>query len=276
MSDAANEFLIHGTAHTKVEQSYGFRVPGYLIVGPRMACTRLAELDALASADLFACLARAESLVTELLQPERVYVARFGEENPQVHFHVFPRTARIEHAYLADVPDGKPYSGARIVDWTWRHHASLGHTDDEVRDFVRRAREWWGTPSPQLERIDHVQLAMPAGQEEQARQFYCGLLGLTEVPKPASLAARGGAWFEHGDLHVHLGVDPEFRGAKKAHPAFQVTGLASFSARLRQAGAPVTEDDLLPGFARLFVHDPFGNRIELLEPLDERDSPREQ
>ena len=113
--------------------------------------------------------------------------------------------------------------------------------------------------------IDHVQLAMPAGGEDKARAFYAGLLDLPEVPKPAELAGRGGCWFEAGALRVHLGVDPDFRAARKAHPAFVVDDLASLSAALAEAGHPVTPDSPLGGRPRGFVADPFGNRIELID-----------
>lgn len=114
--------------------------------------------------------------------------------------------------------------------------------------------------------IDHVQLAMPVGQEDGARAFYCGVLGLTEEPKPANLRARGGVWFRGGDLRLHLGVDPDFRAARKAHPALLVRGLAAIAARCAEAGwVPVT-DEPLEGYDRCYVFDPFGNRIELLEP----------
>lgn len=114
--------------------------------------------------------------------------------------------------------------------------------------------------------IDHVQLAMPAGGEEAARRFYAGLLGLPERPKPAALAARGGAWFERDDVRIHLGVDADFRPARKAHPALQVRGLDRLVARLRGAGVEVS-DEPMPGHRRVYVADPFGNRLELLEPL---------
>ena len=121
----------------------------------------------------------------------------------------------------------------------------------------------------QLVRIDHVQLAMPAGQEERAREFYAGLLGLPEVAKPASLAASGGAWFENAEVHVHLGVDPDFQPAKKAHPAFRVRDLGAWKQRLREAGVDLKPDDRLPGFARFFASDPFGNRLEFLESVSD-------
>jgi catechol 2,3-dioxygenase-like lactoylglutathione lyase family enzyme len=114
--------------------------------------------------------------------------------------------------------------------------------------------------------LDHVQLAMPPGQEEAARAFYGGVLGLLEEAKPANLAARGGVWFRSGALRVHLGVDSDFRAARKAHPAFLVRGLAELAARCSAAGFHPVTDEPLDGFDRFYVFDPFGNRIELLEP----------
>lgn len=113
--------------------------------------------------------------------------------------------------------------------------------------------------------IDHVQLAMPAGEESRARRFYADLLGVPEVPKPAHLAVRGGAWFEKGSVKIHLGVDPVFRPAQKAHPGLLVTGLTDLLAALRAAGHDVTEGEPLDGYAHAYVNDPFGNRLELLE-----------
>jgi catechol 2,3-dioxygenase-like lactoylglutathione lyase family enzyme len=113
--------------------------------------------------------------------------------------------------------------------------------------------------------IDHVQLAMPAGGEEQARTFYAGLLGIPEVPKPADRVARGGAWFETGGVRLHLGVESDFRPARKAHPALVVRDLPALVRRLLAAGVSVTEEHN-PGDDRAYVSDPFGNRIELLEP----------
>jgi len=113
--------------------------------------------------------------------------------------------------------------------------------------------------------IDHVQLAMPAGQEAAAREFYSGVLGIPEVQKPATLAQRGGVWFEEDAVKVHLGVDPDFRPARKAHPALLVRGLQALAQRLRDAGVEVVDDDLLPGRDRVYVTDPFGNRLELVD-----------
>ena len=117
----------------------------------------------------------------------------------------------------------------------------------------------------QIVAIDHVQLAMPPGMEHVARAFYDGLLGIPEVPKPVNLAKRGGAWFERGSLKIHLGVEADFRPARKAHPALLVNDLAALIVQLKGHGANVIEDDPLEGYWRVYVADPFGNRIELME-----------
>jgi catechol 2,3-dioxygenase-like lactoylglutathione lyase family enzyme len=112
--------------------------------------------------------------------------------------------------------------------------------------------------------IHHVQLAMPAGQEDIAREFYVGVLGLREVAKPDAMQGRGGCWFEAGEARVHLGVESAFVAAAKAHPAFLVD-LDAMVARLAEAGIETKPDEDYPGFRRVYVSDPFGNRIELLE-----------
>jgi catechol 2,3-dioxygenase-like lactoylglutathione lyase family enzyme len=114
--------------------------------------------------------------------------------------------------------------------------------------------------------LDHVQLAMPAGGEDQARGFYCDVLGLTEVPKPANLAGRGGVWLAAGTLKLHLGVEAEFRPARKAHPALLVANLPALLEACERAGCPATVDEPLEGYSRAYLSDPFGNRIEVLEP----------
>src|SRR5450755_548463 len=99
-----------------------------------------------------------------------------------------------------------------------------------------------------VQRLDHVQLAMPPGGEGRAREFYQGVLGIPEVPKPPDMAKRGGCWFESGELKVHLGVEPEFRPARKAHPAFIFSELVALVAQFRSAGSAVTEDHSLQGY----------------------------
>jgi catechol 2,3-dioxygenase-like lactoylglutathione lyase family enzyme len=112
--------------------------------------------------------------------------------------------------------------------------------------------------------IDHVQLAMPPGGEQTARLFYATALGMVEIPKPTELAKRGGCWFESGGIRVHLGVDSDFHPARKAHPALRCRDYDGLTARLQRAGIDVIAADDIPGLTRCHIHDPFGNRIELI------------
>ncbi|TMF88655.1 MAG: glyoxalase [Chloroflexi bacterium] len=114
--------------------------------------------------------------------------------------------------------------------------------------------------------LDHVQLPIRPGGEELAREFWHGLLGLDEVAKPSSLAARGGVWFQCGPQQIHCGVEAEFTPGRR-HPALLVEDLAAVRAALSKAGRPVREEPEIPGYRRLFTDDPFGNRIELMELL---------
>ncbi|MEV6738516.1 VOC family protein [Streptomyces sp. NPDC051104] len=118
-----------------------------------------------------------------------------------------------------------------------------------------------------LTAVDHVQLAAPPGSEDLLRAYYVDVLGMTEIPKPPVLAARGGCWFQAGTVQLHLGIEEDFRPAKKAHPGLRVTGIEAYAARLAQRGAPVTWDHDLPGHRRFYSEDPVGNRLEFLEPL---------
>jgi catechol 2,3-dioxygenase-like lactoylglutathione lyase family enzyme len=111
--------------------------------------------------------------------------------------------------------------------------------------------------------IDHVQVAAPLGCEAAARAFYGGLLGLAEVPKPEALAARGGCWFRAGAQELHVGVEESFTPARKAHPGLIADALATLADRLDAAGHEVSFDDAIPGAKRLYVADPFGNRLEI-------------
>jgi catechol 2,3-dioxygenase-like lactoylglutathione lyase family enzyme len=115
--------------------------------------------------------------------------------------------------------------------------------------------------------VHHVQLTMPPGREEAAERFYAGVLGMEPAPKPEHLAARGGRWFRGAGLELHLGVDDGFHPSAKAHPALRVEGLRELRAALREAGADVTEDTRLEGHDRCYVHDPFDNRLELIEEI---------
>lgn len=113
--------------------------------------------------------------------------------------------------------------------------------------------------------IDHVQLAMPVGGEDLARAFYSGVLGLAEIDKPAILAVRGGAWFQCGAAQLHLGADPDFSAARKAHPALLVRDFPAFARQLSAQGVALKPEDTIGGRQRATVSDPFGNRVELIE-----------
>ncbi|WP_445527207.1 VOC family protein [Streptomyces cyslabdanicus] len=118
-----------------------------------------------------------------------------------------------------------------------------------------------------LAALDHVQLAAPPGSEDALRAYYAGVLGMTEIPKPPVLAARGGCWFQAGSVQLHLGIERDFRPARKAHPGLRVTAIEAFAARLAAHGAQVVWDDNLPGHRRFYSEDPVGNRLEFLEAV---------
>jgi catechol 2,3-dioxygenase-like lactoylglutathione lyase family enzyme len=123
-------------------------------------------------------------------------------------------------------------------------------------------------PAPHYLGFEHVLLAMPDGEERRAREFYVDVLGLTEIVRPESLGGRGGGWFRAGTVMVHLGVEPEFHAARMAHPAILVDSLETFVARCESRGCPIEPAVKLPGFERVHVYDPFGNRLEFMERVD--------
>jgi catechol 2,3-dioxygenase-like lactoylglutathione lyase family enzyme len=118
-----------------------------------------------------------------------------------------------------------------------------------------------------IQRIEHAQLAMPRGEEDKARAFYEGVLGLPEVPKPQELAKRGGCWFEAEKVKLHLGVEDDFRAAKKAHVALLVDDLDGVLNKAREAGCEVIDPELFQMWRQAYVFDLFGNRLELLEAV---------
>lgn len=117
--------------------------------------------------------------------------------------------------------------------------------------------------------LDHIQLAMPKGQEKAAEDFYCAILGFERVPKPPHLELRGGCWFHSKGVKLHLGVDIKFVPARKAHPAFIVTSLQEVRSRLEVAGIEIVWDTQISGFERFYVSDPFGNRLEFMMPEEQ-------
>ncbi|MFF0741001.1 VOC family protein [Streptomyces sp. NPDC004111] len=120
-----------------------------------------------------------------------------------------------------------------------------------------------------IDALDHVQLAAPPGSEDALRTYYTDVLGMREIPKPPVLAARGGCWFEAGGVQLHLGVEADFRPAKKAHPGIRVTAIEAYAHRLASHGAEVVWDDNLPGHKRFYSTDPVGNRLEFLQRTDD-------
>ncbi|KKK36526.1 glyoxalase [Mesobacillus campisalis] len=116
-----------------------------------------------------------------------------------------------------------------------------------------------------LKELDHVQLAAPPGSEDLSRNFYGELLGMKEVEKPESLKKRGGVWFQFGSSQLHIGIEEPFTPARKAHPALVIENLDELKLHLKANQVPFKEDSLLPGADRIYVDDPFGNRLEMLE-----------
>ena len=128
-----------------------------------------------------------------------------------------------------------------------------------------------------ITRLHHLQISVPVGAEDAARAFYCGVLGLTEIEKPAALKGRGGLWLQLGDLQLHIGVeDGVERAATRAHLAYEVDDLAALRERLAAHNLAVLESVAIPGYARFETRDPFGNRIEFIQPLRAPDLLREQ
>lgn len=115
-----------------------------------------------------------------------------------------------------------------------------------------------------LTRLDHILLAIPPGSEDRCRPFYVGLLEMTEQTKPATLAARGGLWLRSGSVEIHLGVEKDFRAARKAHPALRVSDLDILAHRLTEAGYDLKWDEDIEEVRRFFVFDPVGNRLEFI------------
>ncbi|MHB8596123.1 MAG: VOC family protein [Ktedonobacteraceae bacterium] len=118
-------------------------------------------------------------------------------------------------------------------------------------------------------RLHHAQITVPRGMEEQGREFYCGLLGLAEIEKPAALRERGGFWLQVGDRQVHVGTeDGVQREATKAHIAYEVDDIATWRTRLEEYGITILEAVPLPGLERFEIRDPFGNRVEFTQVME--------
>jgi catechol 2,3-dioxygenase-like lactoylglutathione lyase family enzyme len=121
---------------------------------------------------------------------------------------------------------------------------------------------------PAILGVDHVQITVPTGKEEEAREFYCGLLRLAETEKPAALKARGGFWLTVGDRQVHVGIEEGVnRHTTKAHVAYAVNSLEEWRTRLAANGIKVEKGIPIPGYVRFEFRDPFGNRVEMIQPI---------
>lgn len=117
-------------------------------------------------------------------------------------------------------------------------------------------------------RLHHAQITIPKGNEEQCRRFYCDILGLREIAKPASLRERGGFWLELGDMQIHIGTEENVdRSASKAHLAYEVKNLASWRAKLQGHGINLLDGVSIPDYQRFEFRDPFGNRVEFLQRI---------
>ncbi|WP_152654960.1 VOC family protein [Oceanobacillus sp. CFH 90083] len=117
----------------------------------------------------------------------------------------------------------------------------------------------------QLKKLDHIQLSAPKGSEETSIKFYRDILGFVEEEKPKTLKANGGVWFKKGEMAIHIGIEEPFTPMKKAHPAFEVSGIGALQAHLESAGISTKWDSKLPNARRFYIKDPFGNRLEFLE-----------
>lgn len=118
--------------------------------------------------------------------------------------------------------------------------------------------------------VNHVQLTIPEGTEQQARQFYCGLLGLSEIMKPPILVSNGGFWLQTGNIQIHVGVESGVdRHTTKVHIAYEVHGIDAWRAKLEAARIKLLNCLPIPGYSRFEFMDPFGNRIELIEKVAE-------
>ncbi len=203
----------------------------------------------------------------------RADLVPFFEPPPSGHSVVWHRVLFDEAAQSGAVEytyDGhRRYHGAAVVEvdgdgriaawFEWQHRSEL--------DWDRFVGGPDRAPGA-IVGLDHVQLAMPPAGETAARAFYVGVLGLREVAKPAALAGRGGCWFVGDGATLHLGVEEPFRPATKAHPALVVADLGRLRSSLGEAGIAIDEDTSGLAVDRCYVHDPFGNRVELVDHSD--------
>jgi catechol 2,3-dioxygenase-like lactoylglutathione lyase family enzyme len=208
------------------------------------------------------------------------YFAARGSE-ALFYYHELPGGRRSRTSTFYDVrfrdPDGMEFIAHCWVDGDKVNISGLEPVKEAITrqpgkpaPFLRPQLPDVGTAGPRdfsIHGLDHVQLAMPFGEEEIARRFYGALLGLKEISRPADGSKHGGLWFEGGNLKLHLGVDIRFDPALKAHPALLVNNLPALVTWLEKHGVNPVAGGPLPGCRNVYVSDPFQNRIELLERL---------
>lgn len=120
--------------------------------------------------------------------------------------------------------------------------------------------------------VHHVQISIPAGRDQEAERFYCGVLGLRKIAKPEALRGRGGFWCEAGESQVHIGTGPEHEiPSSKAHVAYEVDEISEWIERISEAGCEISSSVEIPGFSRFEFRDPFGNRVEIIQRIQEEE-----
>jgi catechol 2,3-dioxygenase-like lactoylglutathione lyase family enzyme len=158
------------------------------------------------------------------------------------------------------------FEAARKREWAEEWLAEIGIESTWSPPVAKQKTVDW---QPKIVGIHHVQITVPEGQESAAREFYCGVMGLGEVEKPEALKGRGGLWLAAGALQVHVGVESGVeRTRTKGHVAYQVTDIAKWRDRLEKAGVTILDSVSIPGYRRFEFRDPFGNRVELIQPED--------
>jgi 8-oxo-dGTP pyrophosphatase MutT (NUDIX family) len=212
----------------------------------------------------------ADAAIREVFEETGLHVKLLGDPKvDSVYFAAGELRADVEFQALRFIYRARVLSGTfgivdvggSTTDIGWFHPNDLRAL--KVSDNVSRALAWF--PASHAISLDHIQLAIPPNTEDQAREFWIGVIGLEEVEKPPALRIRGGAHFASGDLCVHVGIESDFVSARKAHPALRVRDLDVLAVRLTNAGHEVRWSDEIPDSRRFHTDDPFGNRLEFLE-----------
>lgn len=254
----------------RVAHAFNSSLPGWLVVLPTRHITAMHELTSDEAEALGPLLRQVSSALVDVLGCAKTYVMLFAEAEgfAHLHLHLVPRMDWFGPAHVG--PRVFTFLGGPESDWVTEaeRDALALQLREALTAGARPVPTSGAQPEPTAElfdRLHHMQLTLPAGSEAQARDFYAGVLGMSEVDKPPELAARGGAWFRGGGVELHLGVEEPFRPATKGHPGILVKDLDELVRRLQSGGQTAERDGLFPGFRRVYAHDPFGNRLEFLQ-----------